>query len=88
MVEEAVGYLLVAEHSYFSMQQGNHLWKEALPLAVKEYKSSNMQVAITKAVKAALQDHSGDMDGLCEAIINIIIKYRMSNKLLMEPEGQ
>ncbi|KAI6144654.1 hypothetical protein BKA82DRAFT_4358429 [Pisolithus tinctorius] len=88
MVEHAIGCLLVAEHSYFSMQQGHHLWQEVLTLAAKEYENPSIHMAISTAVKAAVHDHSSDMDGLCEAIINIIIKYRMSNKLLMESAGQ
>ncbi|KAI6143233.1 hypothetical protein BKA82DRAFT_857564 [Pisolithus tinctorius] len=88
MAEHAIGCLLVAEHSYFLMQHEHHLWQEVLSLAVEEYNSSNMQTTISEAVKAAFHDHDHDIHGLCEAIIKIIIKYRMSNKLLMEPEGQ
>ncbi|KAI6002472.1 hypothetical protein F5J12DRAFT_841247 [Pisolithus orientalis] len=69
---------------------------EVLSLAVEEYNSSNMQTTISEAVKAALHDHNGDMHGLCEAIIKIIIQYLHvfcsemfpANKLLMKPEGQ
>ncbi|KAI6143269.1 hypothetical protein BKA82DRAFT_1000685, partial [Pisolithus tinctorius] len=67
------------------MQHGYHLWQEVLSLAVEEYNSSNMQTTISEAVKAALHDHNGDMHGLCEAIIKIIIQYCMmfpANKLL------
>ncbi|KAI6146883.1 hypothetical protein BKA82DRAFT_2195135 [Pisolithus tinctorius] len=79
-----LGCLLVAELAYFVMQDGQHIWKDALSLAVEEYKTSNMQAAISKAVKAVFYEHNGDMDGLCKAIIEIIMKNRMSNKLLME----
>lgn len=85
MAEHAIGCLLVAEHSYFLMQCGNHVWKEVLPLAVEEYQTLNIQLAISKAVKAVFHDYDGDMDGLCESIIKVIVENRMSNKFLMEP---
>ncbi|KAI6139522.1 hypothetical protein BKA82DRAFT_4364655 [Pisolithus tinctorius] len=87
-LQSMAGHAIVAEHSYFLMQHGHHLWGEVLSLAVEEYNNSNVQPAISKAVKAAFHDHSGDMHSFCEAIIEIIIEHRMSNKLLMEPEAQ
>ncbi|KAI6107206.1 hypothetical protein EDD16DRAFT_1898926 [Pisolithus croceorrhizus] len=80
-----LGCLLVAEHSYFLMQHGNHLWGEVLALAVEEYQTSNIQPTISKAVKVVFHDCNGDMDGLCEGIIKVIAENCMSNKLLMRP---
>ncbi|KIO04273.1 hypothetical protein M404DRAFT_557917 [Pisolithus tinctorius Marx 270] len=82
MAEHAIGCLLVAEHSYFLMQQGQHLWQEVLSLSVEEYNRSKIQAAISNAVKAAFHDHKGDMDGLCDAIIKITTEHHMSNMLL------
>ncbi|KIO06338.1 hypothetical protein M404DRAFT_998970, partial [Pisolithus tinctorius Marx 270] len=59
------------------MQHGQHLWQEVLSLGVEEYNSSNIQTAISKAVKAAFHDHDGNMHDLCDAIIKIIIEHRM-----------
>ncbi|KAI6139504.1 hypothetical protein BKA82DRAFT_4364602 [Pisolithus tinctorius] len=88
MAEHAIGCLLVAELSYFLMQHGQPLWQEALSLGVEEYNRSNIQTAISKAVKAAFHDHNGYMHGLCDAIFKIIVEHHMSNKLLMKPTGQ
>ncbi|KAI6116634.1 hypothetical protein EDD16DRAFT_1708297 [Pisolithus croceorrhizus] len=84
MVEHAIGCLLVAELSFFLMEHKDHVWKEVLSLAVKEYKTSNMHVSVSKDVKAILHDYSGDMDGLCDSIIKVIVENRMTNKFLME----
>ncbi|KAI6046542.1 hypothetical protein EDC04DRAFT_2628204 [Pisolithus marmoratus] len=81
----SVGCLIIAEHSYFLMQHGHHVWKEVLTLAVEEYAICNMQAVIAQAVKAVFHDHNDDMDNLCGAIIKVIIENRMSNKLLMGP---
>ncbi|KAI6151655.1 hypothetical protein BKA82DRAFT_2886212 [Pisolithus tinctorius] len=83
IAEYAIGCLLVAEHSYFLMQHGHHVWQEVLSLAVEEYKSSNIQTAISNIVKTVFHDHDGDMDSLCDAIIKVIMENRMSNKLLI-----
>ncbi|KAI6114159.1 hypothetical protein F5141DRAFT_1062659 [Pisolithus sp. B1] len=80
-----LGCLLVAEHSYFLMQHGNHTWEEVLALAVEEYQTSNIQPAVSKAVKAIFYDCNGNMDGLCEGVIKVVVENRMSNKLLMRP---
>ncbi|KAI6097887.1 hypothetical protein F5141DRAFT_1067121 [Pisolithus sp. B1] len=85
IAEHAIGCLLVAENSYFLMQHGNHTWKEVLPLAVGEYQTSNIQPAISKAVKAVFYDYNGNMDGLCEGIIKVVVENCMSNKFLMRP---
>ncbi|KAI6112612.1 hypothetical protein F5141DRAFT_1063014 [Pisolithus sp. B1] len=85
IAEHAIGCLLVAEHSYFLMQHGNHTWEEVLALAVEEYQTSNIQPAISKAVKAIFYDCNGNMDGLCEGVIKVVVENRMSNKLLMRP---
>ncbi|KAI6100741.1 hypothetical protein EV401DRAFT_1894462 [Pisolithus croceorrhizus] len=85
IAEHAIGCLLVAEHSYFLMQCGNHTWEEVLALAVEEYQTSNIQPAISKAVKAAFYDCNGNMDSLCEGVIKVVVENRMSNKLLMRP---
>ncbi|KAI6011110.1 hypothetical protein EDC04DRAFT_2905656 [Pisolithus marmoratus] len=85
VAEHAIGCLLVAEHSYFLMQYGQHTWKEVLSLAVEEYKISNIQNIVSNAVETVFHNYTGDMDALCEAIINVIIENRMSNKLLMKP---
>ncbi|KAI6127152.1 hypothetical protein F5141DRAFT_1060750 [Pisolithus sp. B1] len=77
VAEHAIGCLLVAEHSYFLMQHGHHVWMEVLSLAVEEYKTSNKQTTISKAVRRVFHEHGGNMDSLCEAIINIIIDNRM-----------
>ncbi|KAI6154463.1 hypothetical protein EDD17DRAFT_1630895 [Pisolithus thermaeus] len=84
VAEHAIGCLLVAEHSYFLMQHGHHVWREVLSLAVEEYKTSNKQTTISTAVRRVFHEHGSNMDSLCEAIINIIIDNRMSNKLLMK----
>ncbi|KAI6132341.1 hypothetical protein EV401DRAFT_271137 [Pisolithus croceorrhizus] len=85
IAEHAIGCLLVAEHSYFLMQHGNHTWKEVLALAVEEYKTSNIQPAMSKAVKAVFHDCNCNVDGLCEGIIKVVVENRISNKLLMRP---
>ncbi|KAI6119166.1 hypothetical protein EDD16DRAFT_1706848 [Pisolithus croceorrhizus] len=87
IAEHAIGCLLTAEYSYFLMQQGHHVWKEVLPLAVEEYKISKIQTVISEDVRAILHDLDGDMNGICEAIIRIIIKNHMSDKLLREKEA-
>ncbi|KAI6096364.1 hypothetical protein F5141DRAFT_1067739 [Pisolithus sp. B1] len=78
------GCLLVAEQSYFLMQHKDHVWKEVLSLAVEAYETSNMQVSVSKDVKAVFHDYSGDMDGLCDGIMQVIVENCMSNKLLIE----
>ncbi|KAI6123739.1 hypothetical protein EV401DRAFT_2069206 [Pisolithus croceorrhizus] len=80
-----LGCLLVAEHSYFLMQHGNHTWEEVLALAGEEYQTSNIQPAISKAVKAVFHDCNSDVDGLCEGIIKVVVENCISNKLLMRP---
>ncbi|KIK21921.1 hypothetical protein PISMIDRAFT_680882 [Pisolithus microcarpus 441] len=85
IVEHAIGCLLVAEHSFFLMQQNHSAWKEVLTLAVKEYGASNMQLSVSKVVGAIFHQCNGDMNGLCDGIIKIVGENRMSNKLLMEP---
>ncbi|KAI6112654.1 hypothetical protein F5141DRAFT_1063051 [Pisolithus sp. B1] len=64
---------------------GNHTWEEVLALAVEEYQTSNIQPAVSKAVKAIFYDCNGNMDGLCEGVIKVVVENRMSNKLLMRP---
>ncbi|KAI6105232.1 hypothetical protein EDD16DRAFT_227388 [Pisolithus croceorrhizus] len=78
-----LGCLLVAEHSYFLMQCGNHTWEEVLALAVEEYQTSNIQPAISKAVKAAFYDCNGNMDSLCEGVIKVVVENRMCKWLLL-----
>ncbi|KAI6095625.1 hypothetical protein EDD16DRAFT_1701986 [Pisolithus croceorrhizus] len=82
MAEHAIGCLLVAEHAYFLMQNGHAMWKEVLLLAVEEYKTSSIQLAVSKGVKAIFHDYNGNMNGLCQGIIKVVIENRMSNKLL------
>ncbi|KAI6100550.1 hypothetical protein F5141DRAFT_1066148 [Pisolithus sp. B1] len=77
MAEHAIGCLLVAEHSYFLMQHGHHVWKEALSLALEEYRSSNTHLAVSSAVKAVFHDYNGDMDSLCASIIKVVVGNRM-----------
>ncbi|KAI6111872.1 hypothetical protein EDD16DRAFT_1710209 [Pisolithus croceorrhizus] len=84
MIEHAIGCLLVVELSFFLMQTKGHVWKEVLSLAVKEYKTSNMDVSVSQGVKAILHDYSGNMDGLCDSIITVIVENHMSNKFLMQ----
>ncbi|KAI6011504.1 hypothetical protein EDC04DRAFT_2765211 [Pisolithus marmoratus] len=62
-----------------------HVWKQALSLSVKEYKISNMQNTISKAVQAVFHAESGDIDRLCGAVIKVTVENCMSKKLLMEP---
>ncbi|KAI6115722.1 hypothetical protein EV401DRAFT_54714 [Pisolithus croceorrhizus] len=88
MAEHAIGCLLVAEYSYFLMQCEHNVWGEVLSLAVKEYTTSNIHIAVSKAVKAAFHEHNGDMHSLCGAIIKIVVENHMSNKFFMEPRGQ
>ncbi|KAI6097086.1 hypothetical protein F5141DRAFT_1294913 [Pisolithus sp. B1] len=88
IAEHAIGCLLAAEYSYFLMQQQHHVWKEVLPLAVEEYKISKIQTVISEDIKAILHVLDGNMNGICEAIIGIIIKNHMSNKLLRDKAGR
>ncbi|KAI6165143.1 hypothetical protein EDD17DRAFT_1871715 [Pisolithus thermaeus] len=84
MIEHAIGCLFVAELSFFLMQHKGHGWEEVLSLAVQEYKTSNIHVSVSKDVKAILCDYGGNMDGLCDSIITVIVENLMSNKFLME----
>ncbi|KAI6098926.1 hypothetical protein EV401DRAFT_1895067 [Pisolithus croceorrhizus] len=70
MIEHAIGKSLLLPHK-------GHVWKEVLSLAVKEYEASNRHVSVSKDVKAMLQDYSGDMDGLCDSIITVIVENHM-----------
>ncbi|KAI5986746.1 hypothetical protein EDC04DRAFT_2614990 [Pisolithus marmoratus] len=79
IAEHAIGrgFLLVAEYSYFLMQHGQNVWKQVLSLSVEEYKNSNTQTTISKAVKAVFHAYDGDMNGLCAAIVKVIMENCM-----------
>ncbi|KAI6125601.1 hypothetical protein EDD16DRAFT_1517076 [Pisolithus croceorrhizus] len=91
VVVHAVGCLLIAEHSYFSMQHGHCGWQESVSLAVEEYEGSGVQTTISEAIEEAIQVHGDDVPGLCEAVLTIIKENRMcahpqispANKFLM-----
>ncbi|KAI6016095.1 hypothetical protein PISMIDRAFT_688401 [Pisolithus microcarpus 441] len=79
MVGHAIGKaLLVFEHAYFLMQQGSGDWKETLRMAVNKYKSSDIQTAISTAVKAAFQQHGNNGADLCETILRVIEENKIS----------
>ncbi|KAI6157157.1 hypothetical protein BKA82DRAFT_994436, partial [Pisolithus tinctorius] len=59
------------------MQEGSHFWETALELTVEKYKRSHMWPTISKAVKAAIQEHGSDEAGLCKTILKIIAENRM-----------
>ncbi|KAI5985051.1 hypothetical protein EDD15DRAFT_2304185 [Pisolithus albus] len=64
--------LLIFEHAYFLMQQGSGDWEETLKMAVNKYKISDVQTAISTAVKAAFQQHGSNGADLCETILRVI----------------
>ncbi|KAI6012927.1 hypothetical protein BKA83DRAFT_4365008 [Pisolithus microcarpus] len=70
--------LLIFEHAYFLMQQGSGDWKETLTMAVNKYKSSDIQTAISAAVKAAFQQHGNNGADLCETILRVIRENKIS----------
>ncbi|KIK20986.1 hypothetical protein PISMIDRAFT_681814, partial [Pisolithus microcarpus 441] len=75
-VQSMVGYaivcLLVFEHAYFLMQQGSGDWKETLTMAVNKCKSSDIQTAISTAVKVAFQQHGNNGAELYKTILKVI----------------
>lgn len=88
VAEHAIACLLVTEHAYFLMQHGHHTWEEALLLSVEQFKSSNNQTTISQSIKADFHDHNGNVDGLCDATLKIIMENCMSKKLLMGKGGK
>ncbi|KIO12413.1 hypothetical protein M404DRAFT_993407 [Pisolithus tinctorius Marx 270] len=78
LVGHAVACLLIFEHAYLFLQQGTHTWEKALELTMKKYKKSHTWPTISKAVKAAFQEHGKDVVGLYETIPKIIAENKMS----------
>ncbi|KAI6167617.1 hypothetical protein EDD17DRAFT_1718722 [Pisolithus thermaeus] len=78
MAHHAVACLLVFEHSYYLMLQGNYVWEEALAFSVEKYKNSQVQETIFQALKVAFQQHGNNLEDLCDTIVKIIRENKMS----------
>ncbi|KAI6023120.1 hypothetical protein BKA83DRAFT_4273104 [Pisolithus microcarpus] len=78
MVGYAIVCLLVFEHAYFLMQQGSGDWKETLTMAVNKCKSSDIQTAISTAVKVAFQQHGNNGAELYKTILKVIGENKIS----------
>ncbi|KAI5993252.1 hypothetical protein EDD15DRAFT_2267141 [Pisolithus albus] len=72
MVKHAIVCLLVFEHAYILMQQGGGGWEETLTMAVKKCESSDIQTAISTAVKVAFKQHGNNGEDLHETILKVI----------------
>ncbi|KAG6332286.1 hypothetical protein ID866_6803 [Astraeus odoratus] len=74
--------ILVYEYSYFMVHNKKGAnYSEVFPIAVEAYISSK-QVIVKKAIEGAIQDHGDDIDGLCQAVIDIAKENCMSKMLL------
>ncbi|KAL4076514.1 hypothetical protein V8B97DRAFT_1453741 [Scleroderma yunnanense] len=82
--ENSSGCVLILEYSYFYLQSNNSGGgpNGVFASAVKEYQYSGTQATVCKALQEAIQVHGDDKAGLQKAIINIILDFRMSKKLL------
>ena len=67
--------ILIFEYSYFLEQ--NNKAENAIKLAVKKYQQSGTQVAVLKALKNAIKEHSNDHQALQDSIFDIILANRM-----------
>ena len=78
------GFILVLEYCYF-LSQTNSNAKNALDIALKEYKQSEIQFIVSNALQDAIKKHDDDHDTLINAITDIILTNQMCmlSKLLV-----
>jgi len=79
-----IALIIILEYSFFLLQECKHDSENVVKLAAAEYRTSQTQAAVEKAVKEVLQQDDGDDAKLGHMVIDIILRYRMSKVSLAE----
>ncbi|KAL4066358.1 hypothetical protein V8B97DRAFT_1980956 [Scleroderma yunnanense] len=84
LIAHGVGCILVFEYAYFYLQEKEVAGdlKETFALAVREYQKSGTQDAVQRALQVAIKECKEDKDKGTKIITDLVVKHRMSKKLL------
>ena len=77
------GCILVFEYSYFLFLQKDRDRRSVIDTAVKQYRESLTQVAVSSALQQAIREHGNDYGALEKAIFDIVIENQMCKLIIL-----
>jgi len=79
-----IALIIILEHSFFLLKQWNRDSGNIFKLAATEYRTSQTQTVVEKAVKEVLHQHDGDEEKLGHMVIDIISRCCISKVSLAQ----
>ena len=77
------GCILVFEYSYFLFLQKDGDRRSVIDAAVKQYRESQTQVAVSSALQQAIREHENDHGALEKAIFHIVVENQMCKLIIL-----